>query len=56
MTTNNETGIILVAPHRFPNVDRERALAERMGREIVVADDQASWLKPKSSWSRLMPR
>ncbi len=43
MTMTNEAGIILVAPHRFPNVNRERALAERFGREIVVAEDQASF-------------
>ena len=43
MTMANEAGIILVAPHRFPNVNRERALAERFGREIVVAEDQASF-------------
>ncbi|NKF34673.1 C-terminal binding protein, partial [Pseudomonas sp. BGM005] len=33
----------LVAPHRFPNLNRERALAERFGREIVVAADQAAF-------------
>lgn len=43
MTMANETGIILVAPHRFPNVNRERALAERFGREMVVAEDQESF-------------
>lgn len=43
MNTNIPAGIILVAPHRFPNVDRERALAASMGREIVVAEDQASF-------------
>ncbi|MDK4736972.1 C-terminal binding protein [Rhizobium sp. CNPSo 3490] len=43
MTMSNEAGIILVAPHRFPNLNRERALAERFGREIVVADDQAAF-------------
>lgn len=41
--TTNEQGIILVAPHRFPNVDRERALAAAFGREIVVATDQNSF-------------
>lgn len=43
MSMLNETGIILVAPHRFPNLNRERALAERLGRDIVVAHDQASF-------------
>ena len=43
MTMANEAGIILVAPHRFPNLSRERALAERFGRELVVAEDQASF-------------
>ncbi|PBB86854.1 hydroxyacid dehydrogenase [Mesorhizobium sp. WSM3876] len=43
MAMANEKGIILVAPHRFPNLNRERALAESLGREIVVAEDQASF-------------
>ena len=43
MTVVNEAGIILIAPHRFPNLNRERALAENFGREIVVAEDQASF-------------
>lgn len=43
MTMNNEAGIILIAPHRFPNLNREQALAASLGREIVVATDQASF-------------
>lgn len=43
MATANKAGIILIAPHRFPNLNRERALAESFGREIVVAEDQASF-------------
>ncbi|WVT77831.1 C-terminal binding protein (plasmid) [Sinorhizobium chiapasense] len=43
MKVANEAGIILVAPHRFPNLNRERALAEVFGLEMVVAEDQASF-------------
>ncbi|MEN4966765.1 C-terminal binding protein [Brucella intermedia] len=43
MTMQDEKGIILVAPHRFPNVNRERAFAEKFGREIYVAEDQATF-------------
>ena len=43
MATENESGIILVAPHRFPNLNRERALAQSFGREIVAAQDQDSF-------------
>ncbi|KQU89580.1 hydroxyacid dehydrogenase [Mesorhizobium sp. Root102] len=43
MAMANEHGIILIAPHRFPNLNRERALAESFGREIVAAEDQASF-------------
>jgi len=43
MTVTNEAGIILVAPHRFPNLNRERALAEGFGLNMVVAEDQAAF-------------
>ncbi|OWV85810.1 hydroxyacid dehydrogenase [Rhizobium sp. N122] len=43
MTSSTEPGIILVAPHRFPNLNRERALAETFGMDLVVATDQASF-------------
>jgi len=43
MAMENEQGIILVAPHRFPNLNREHALAQSFGREIVAAQDQDSF-------------
>ncbi|MFT4214240.1 MAG: C-terminal binding protein [Microbacterium sp.] len=32
-------GTILVAPHHFPDLDREHALAQELGYHLVVADD-----------------
>jgi D-3-phosphoglycerate dehydrogenase len=43
MTTTQGQGIILVAPHQFPHLDRERALAESFGMELVAATDQDSF-------------
>ena len=43
MTVANEAGILLIAPHRFPNLKREQALAESFGLEMVVAPDQATF-------------
>jgi D-3-phosphoglycerate dehydrogenase / 2-oxoglutarate reductase len=34
---------LLVAPHQFPDLDRERALADRFGLELVAATDQAAF-------------
>lgn len=36
----NAKGSILVAPHQFPHLDRELALAEAFGLDLVVAKDQ----------------
>jgi D-3-phosphoglycerate dehydrogenase len=33
------TGTILVAPHHFPDLDREQALAAEFGRELIAAPD-----------------
>lgn len=35
----DEWGTMLIAPHQFPDVDREIALASRLGLEVVVAAD-----------------
>ena len=43
MTTTPSQGIILVAPHQFPHLERERALADSFGIELVAATDQASF-------------
>jgi len=40
MTTSNILGTILIAPHQFPNVDRERALAEEFGVALIEAPDK----------------
>jgi D-3-phosphoglycerate dehydrogenase len=37
------TGILLIAPHRFPDLAREQALADKFGIEMVVAADQAEF-------------
>jgi D-3-phosphoglycerate dehydrogenase len=37
------TGTIVVAPHHFPDLDRERALAEEFGIELVAAPDVESF-------------
>jgi len=36
-------GIILVAPHQFPDLEREKALAGAFGLDLVAAADQASF-------------
>ncbi|MEU1953507.1 C-terminal binding protein [Nocardia rhamnosiphila] len=36
-------GIILIAPHQFPEVEREKAFAAEFGREIVVAANGAEF-------------
>lgn len=43
MTAQHSSGTILVAPHQFPGLDRERALAQAFGLELVAAPDQASF-------------
>jgi len=35
----DDQGTILVAPHHFPDLDREHALAEEFGYELVIAAD-----------------
>jgi D-3-phosphoglycerate dehydrogenase len=42
MTTQG-SGTILVAPHQFPNLEREKVLAAEFGLELVAAADQASF-------------
>jgi D-3-phosphoglycerate dehydrogenase len=37
------TGTIVVAPHHFPDLDRERALADEFGLELVAAPDVESF-------------
>lgn len=43
MTENQPAGTILVAPHQFPHLDREEALAEELNRTLVTANDQTSF-------------
>lgn len=43
MTTAIQKGILLIAPHRFSNLNREQALAERFGLALVAAQDQAAF-------------
>ncbi|KUO06145.1 C-terminal binding protein [Streptomyces caeruleatus] len=43
MTKAPSSGCILVAPHQFPHLDRERALAEEFGLGLIAAADQASF-------------
>ena len=38
-TVQNKTATILVAPHQFLDLDRERRLAEEFGAELIVAAD-----------------
>lgn len=40
MTTGEILGTILMAPHQYPNLDRERALAEEFGLELIEAKDR----------------
>ena len=42
MTTQGP-GIILIAPHQFPSLEREQALAAEFGLDLVVATDQDSF-------------
>ncbi|GAB2873285.1 C-terminal binding protein [Streptomyces mayteni] len=39
----HRSGVLLVAPHQFPHLDRERALAEEFGLELVAGTDQATF-------------
>jgi D-3-phosphoglycerate dehydrogenase len=41
--TNQLTGTIVVAPHHFPDLDRERALADEFGLELVATPDVESF-------------
>lgn len=41
--TQSSKGTILVAPHQFPHLDREKALADEFGLELVAAADQESY-------------
>ncbi|MFC9424078.1 C-terminal binding protein [Streptomyces sp. NPDC056987] len=43
MTKNPTSGSILVAPHQFPHLDREQALAKEFGLDLVAATDQSSF-------------
>lgn len=43
MTNSPDAGSILVAPHQFPHLDRERALAQEFRLELVAARDQESF-------------
>ncbi|MEU1305017.1 C-terminal binding protein [Streptomyces shenzhenensis] len=43
MTNNHGAGAVLVAPHQFPHLDRERALAQEFRLELVAATDQKSF-------------
>jgi len=40
MSSENVVGTMLIAPHQFPHLDRERALAEEFGIELVEASDK----------------
>jgi D-3-phosphoglycerate dehydrogenase / 2-oxoglutarate reductase len=37
--TSRDKGTILVAPHHFPDLDREHALAEELGYQLIAATD-----------------
>lgn len=39
MSSGTVVGTILIAPHQFPHIDRERALAEEFGLELIEARD-----------------
>ncbi|WP_067477717.1 C-terminal binding protein [Nocardia amamiensis] len=41
--SSDSRGVILVAPHHFPDVNRERALAEEFGYELAVAADTSAF-------------
>ncbi|MFE2942229.1 C-terminal binding protein [Streptomyces sp. NPDC059255] len=43
MTKTPTPGCILVAPHQFPHLDREQALAKEFGLDLVAATDQSSF-------------
>jgi D-3-phosphoglycerate dehydrogenase / 2-oxoglutarate reductase len=43
MTRDEIVGTILIAPHQFPHIDRERALAEEFGIELVESPDKAAF-------------
>ncbi|MFI6367726.1 C-terminal binding protein [Nocardia sp. NPDC050630] len=43
LTDPSRLGTILIAPHQFPAVERERELAKEFGMEIVVAPDSDSF-------------
>lgn len=43
MTNGETSGTILIAPHQFPHVDRERALAEEFGLELVEAKEKETF-------------
>jgi D-3-phosphoglycerate dehydrogenase len=43
MSSEKVIGTMLIAPHQFPHVDRERALAEEFGIELVEAPDGVSF-------------
>lgn len=40
MTNGKIPGTILIAPHQFPHIDREHALAEEFGLELIEARDK----------------
>lgn len=40
MTSSGTPGTILIAPHHFPDLDREQALAADTGRRLVAAADE----------------
>ncbi|MEU0805943.1 C-terminal binding protein [Streptomyces sp. NPDC005970] len=44
-----DRGAILVAPHQFPNLDREHVLARDFELDLVAATDQASFSKGMAS-------
>lgn len=43
MTEADKRRIFLVAPHKFPGLEREKALAEKFGLDMVAAPDQATF-------------
>lgn len=43
MQSNQLDGTLLIAPHQFPNLDREKRLAEQLGIPLVAAPDKASF-------------
>lgn len=43
MASQDDAGYLLVAPHQFPDLDREKALADELGLKVVAAANQEAF-------------